>query len=309
MLIIAHRGCSYPRCNQNTIHAFKTVMDQGAPAVEFDVQITRDGVPVIVHNLDLHEVSTGHGRVDQQPLSYLNSIYAGDPTVREDPIPQLKELIALTATYPREKRAVLHLELKGPGSGAVTAAYVRHVIDEHILAPEDFFVSSFIWEELTPVQEQIPQIPVALLSGAVDRLAFLQDCPAATPWISRFFAYPEELFMIPRDTNTADLELRVRTSGCPEDIARSIRNICQASWDGSFYNEELLTAATHRGAASVNVWHFSLQEGFVKQAHERGLQVLAYTVNDPVEADRLEKMGVDGFFTDFYDRFATPVPR
>ncbi len=309
MLIIAHRGCSYPGCNQNTIHAFKTVMDQGAPAVEFDVQITGDGVPVIVHNLDLHEVSTGDGRVDQRSLAYLNSIHAGNPEVRRDPIPQLKELITLAATYPREERAVLHLELKGPGSGTVTAAYMRQVIDQNILAPEDFFVSSFIWEELTPIQEHIPEVPVALLSGAVDRLAFVERCPEAAPWISQFFAYPEELFMIPRDTTASALQQRLRESRCPEDVASAIQAICNAAWDGSFYNEALLTTAVERGAASVNVWHFSLREAFVTQAHARGLRVLAYTVNDQEEVDRLKAIGVDGFFTDFYDRFAETVPR
>jgi glycerophosphoryl diester phosphodiesterase len=41
---------------------------------------------------------------------------------------------------------------------------------------------------------------------------------------------------------------------------------------------------------------------FVEDAHRRGLRVFPYTVNAPAEIARLQKMGVDGVFTDFPER-------
>ncbi len=53
MILIGHRGCSYPGYNQNTIRAFNKVVQEGVPAIEFDVQLCGDGQLVVIHNLDL----------------------------------------------------------------------------------------------------------------------------------------------------------------------------------------------------------------------------------------------------------------
>jgi glycerophosphoryl diester phosphodiesterase len=51
-LIIAHRGDSY-HAPENTLEAARRGWEAGADAWEFDVQMTRDGVPVIVHDESL----------------------------------------------------------------------------------------------------------------------------------------------------------------------------------------------------------------------------------------------------------------
>ncbi len=66
MMLIGHRGCKYPGYNQNTIRAFEKVTSEGVPAIEFDVQLSSDKELVVVHNLDLEEVSTGRGEVPAQ---------------------------------------------------------------------------------------------------------------------------------------------------------------------------------------------------------------------------------------------------
>lgn len=303
MLIIAHRGCSYPGYNQNTIRAFKKVMDQGAPAVEFDVQVTKDQELVIVHNLDLTEVSTGTGVVSSSTKGYIRSLWAGNPKRGQDKIPLLQELIDLAATYPPDNRAVLHLELKGPGSGLVTRDLLTQVLKAGTLRPEDFFMSSFLWEELDPIRQSFPQIPFALLAGAIDRLRFIKDNPQVEPWIPKIFAYPMELYMLPKDKTLEQLNQRFAQVECPEEIQQPIRSICQQSWSGEFYTQDLINAATSRGAYSLNLWYLSVQEPLVRSAHQAGLKVFVYTVNDKQEAQRLQAIGVDGFFTDFYQEF------
>jgi len=47
----------------------------------------------------------------------------------------------------------------------------------------------------------------------------------------------------------------------------------------------------------------------IAQVHARGLRALAYTVNEPAEAQRLLDAGIDGLITDAVDRFSPGAGR
>ena len=62
------------------------------------------------------------------------------------------------------------------------------------------------------------------------------------------------------------------------------------------------------GAVSL---HFARQHatpGLIARAHDAGLRVLVWTVNDPPEAERLLALGADGIITDNLRQFATRFP-
>ena len=48
---------------------------------------------------------------------------------------------------------------------------------------------------------------------------------------------------------------------------------------------------------------------FVRTAHERGLRVETWTIDDPVEMQRLVEMGVDGIITNYPDRLLEVLGR
>ena len=53
------------------------------------------------------------------------------------------------------------------------------------------------------------------------------------------------------------------------------------------------------------VIHYSLITAeVVTDLHDVGMRALAYTVNDPAQADRLVALDIDGLITDAVDRFA-----
>ena len=56
------------------------------------------------------------------------------------------------------------------------------------------------------------------------------------------------------------------------------------------------------GAYSVNMAFPFLNREFVDDAHRRGLQVFAWTVNKPKDITWVKALGVDGIFSDFPDR-------
>ncbi|MGW3101868.1 glycerophosphodiester phosphodiesterase [Streptomyces sp. NPDC001100] len=52
---VGHRGDPY-RARENTVDSLRSALEQGADAVEFDVRVTRDGVPVLLHDETLRRL-------------------------------------------------------------------------------------------------------------------------------------------------------------------------------------------------------------------------------------------------------------
>jgi len=76
-LVIAHRGAS-AYLPENTFEAFKLAFERfKSDMIEFDVQATRDGVPVIIHDARLERTTNGHGYVSQHSYSQLKHLDAG----------------------------------------------------------------------------------------------------------------------------------------------------------------------------------------------------------------------------------------
>ena len=75
-LVIAHRGNSgpAPAC---TMEAIKPAVELGADMIELDVRISRDGVPVIIHNGTVDETTDGKGQVLSMTLAQLKKLDAG----------------------------------------------------------------------------------------------------------------------------------------------------------------------------------------------------------------------------------------
>jgi len=73
---IAHRGFS-GRFPENTMLAFRKAMEEGADGIELDVHLTRDGVPVIIHDERLERTTNGRGFVKDWTFAELRALDAG----------------------------------------------------------------------------------------------------------------------------------------------------------------------------------------------------------------------------------------
>ena len=75
-MIIAHRGAS-AHAPENTLAAFQMALDAGADGIEFDVQLAKDGVPVIIHDNDLKRTARRNARVVDLTSRQLGEIDVG----------------------------------------------------------------------------------------------------------------------------------------------------------------------------------------------------------------------------------------
>ncbi len=75
-LIIAHRGAS-ALAPENTIAAFRKAIEVGSDGVEFDVQLSKDGVPVVIHDPTLLRTAGINERVGELTVEQLSHVDAG----------------------------------------------------------------------------------------------------------------------------------------------------------------------------------------------------------------------------------------
>jgi glycerophosphoryl diester phosphodiesterase len=74
--VIGHRGCA-GETPENTLPSFARALEQGAAILESDVHVTRDGVPVLLHDELLERTTDGSGRVAGLTLAELRRLDAG----------------------------------------------------------------------------------------------------------------------------------------------------------------------------------------------------------------------------------------
>lgn len=113
VILVAHRGhaAEWP---ENTLPALESAVDAGAPWVEVDVQVTADGVPVLLHDADLARVAGRPDSIFELDAATLNSIAAGEPARLGDRFPAARiPTLAAFAAWLRERPAVrAFVELK-----------------------------------------------------------------------------------------------------------------------------------------------------------------------------------------------------
>jgi glycerophosphoryl diester phosphodiesterase len=105
-IVVAHRGASIEQ-PENTIEAFEAAIEAGADAVEFDVRLTADGVPIVMHDADVSRTTDATGIVSKLPLDEIRRLRIALPGGGAAGVPTLEE--ALTCL---SGRAAADIELK-----------------------------------------------------------------------------------------------------------------------------------------------------------------------------------------------------
>ena len=138
-LILGHRG-SPREATENTLRSFDLAMRAGADGVELDVQRSRDGVPIVVHDDDLERTLGVRGAVARLD-------YAAIQRMTGAALPSFEQAAAWAAAA----GALLNVELKAAG----VEEQVLEILDRVGLL-ERTFISSFNPEIVRRVGELRP---------------------------------------------------------------------------------------------------------------------------------------------------------
>lgn len=97
--LIAHRGDATQHV-ENTLAAFASAARLGLRYVELDVQVTRDGVPIVLHDVSLARIHRIAKRVTLLSIDELTALGVLADGKRPPPIPRLSEFTAWMRATP-----------------------------------------------------------------------------------------------------------------------------------------------------------------------------------------------------------------
>jgi len=89
-LIFAHRGSSHTH-PENTMIAFYQAQRVGTDGIELDVQLSKDGEVVVIHDFTVNRTTNGTGKVEELTLKELKRLNAGKKHLHQE-IPTLREV-------------------------------------------------------------------------------------------------------------------------------------------------------------------------------------------------------------------------
>lgn len=161
--VIAHRGAR-ASAPENTIAALRRAQEEGAPWIEVDVKLTRDGVPILMHDDTLDRTTSGKGPVAEMDWADIQALDAGSwfsPAFAGERVPHLSEALKCAL----DRRLRVNLEIK-PCAGRARVTTMVMLMEAAKIWPQDRplpLISSMDIEALCIASQFMPHWPRGLL--------------------------------------------------------------------------------------------------------------------------------------------------
>ncbi|MCE9499002.1 MAG: glycerophosphodiester phosphodiesterase [Leptospira sp.] len=233
--VIAHRGYSghYP---ENTLLSFQRAIDVGSDMIEFDITVTSDFVPIVIHDDKLNRTTNGKGKVRSVHYKTISSLDAGswfDRDYRGEKIPLLQEVLEFTA----KKNIALNIEIK-------PEAHDKRVSDKNIesqILPhlrqyrliDRVIISSFSPSVLQRMRKLSETIPLAFLfekktKEVTDPFEFCRELSINVLNVPKNLG--KKNFII--DAHNKNIEVNIYTVNSEKEM----RDVIECEPDGIFTN-------------------------------------------------------------------------
>ena len=164
MKIWAHRGCSQ-RYPENTITSFTKaaeLFELGLVGIELDIQLSKDGRIVVIHDERIDRTTDGYGFVRDYTLEELKNFHIHTGTAEPEHIPAIEEVLELLEDKMR-KGFRLNIELKN-------SVYPYPGMEEKIIEliqsrglEKQIVWSSFSAKSLSKVRKLLPDAEIGIL--------------------------------------------------------------------------------------------------------------------------------------------------
>lgn len=295
--VIAHRGASYD-APESTAAAYKLARDLGTDYLEMDLQRSQDGVLIALHDNSLlrtTDVANKFPERKNQPasaftLAELKTLDSGSwfnkaypdrarPSYVGLPILTLDEIIDIAQSNPRHTPG-LYIETKEPQLFPGIEHDLKRTLTQRGWLPSQpdrqgrVILQTFDKNSLQLLQKEMPDTPKVLLLWV--------GAGGMTPDKSVSFAQSGK-----KDKAAYYATLH------PKDKTEFTQWLDFAKLNGAI-GIGPSAALTHGGDQSYSDL---IQPWMNTEAHERGLLVHAYTLDEPVDFNKAMAAGVDGIFT------------
>ena len=286
-IIIAHRGAS-GLAPENTLPAFQAAIDAGADGIEFDVQLTADGVPVIVHDF---RIAKHWARLDGEWLN------ADGPPVRDLSLAEVRRY-DVGRLNPSSKYARRYPDYRPiDGTRIPTLDDVLTLVREK--APPGFQ----LWVELkvAPSDEELSSDPLATTDATLAALKRF-DMVGQSTLIS--FYWPT-LYHAQREAPG----IRTGYLSAERDWLNNIqmgrpgRSAWTAPYDIDDYDRSIPAMVKAAGGAAWSVYHRDLTPARLADAQKLGLPVGIWTIRTRGEMEAARNSGAQVITTDRPDWF------
>jgi glycerophosphoryl diester phosphodiesterase len=163
LIVIAHRGAS-GYAPENTMAAFKKALELKADYIELDVQMTKDGELVVIHDTNVSRTTNSEGEVKDFTYQELKKLDAGKwfhMKFSGQRIPSLQEVISEF-----HGKLKLLIEIKNPNLYPNIAEVLANELKKnnlHNLENNEVIVQSFDFELLQRFNKFVPNVPLGLL--------------------------------------------------------------------------------------------------------------------------------------------------
>jgi glycerophosphoryl diester phosphodiesterase len=202
-LIVGHRGAmAYEP--ENTLRSFRRALELGADAVEFDIRLSKDGVPIVIHDDTVDRTTDGKGDVHGFTAGQLQKLDAG----KGERIPLLRDVVREFAG-----RLILQIELKEQDAAGPVVRLLEEMGCVH-----DAWLSSFWHRAVLQAKELNPKLKAGVLfeSNPVDPARLARDAKADA-------LHPDHRYIdadLMRAARRANLQVLAWTAKTPQDADR-----------------------------------------------------------------------------------------
>ncbi len=127
VLVAAHRA-AHLKHPENSIPAIKAAIAMGVDILELDVKVTKDGIPILMHDRTIDRTTTGTGEPSEftyKELKKLRLIHNGDTT--REKIPSFKQALKLA-----KGKALIDIDIKTDKLDPIIAEIKRQKLEDHV---------------------------------------------------------------------------------------------------------------------------------------------------------------------------------
>lgn len=182
---VAHRG--YPKkYPENTLSSFLKAVELGFTHLELDVHLSKDGIPVVIHDHTVDRMTNGTGRVADYSASELQSFHIK----QDEHIPTLEEVLRVL-----KGKIGLNIELKQMGTYyPQLEEKVLEVIKEFNML-DQVVITSFDFDALERIRQLSSEVRIGLITFGCSKAILDWSVEMGATFLSMHYAFVTEHYI------------------------------------------------------------------------------------------------------------------